>query len=69
MPNSPLPPIRSSPAAALVRGVGLAQPAQWLARGWRDLLRSGWISLLHGVLMALGGAVLFGLAREHSGFA
>jgi uncharacterized membrane protein len=67
MPNLPPTPILS-PAAAAARVVDLAQPVQWLARGWRDLWRSGWVSLLHGVLMALGGALMFGLAREHFWF-
>ena len=47
-----------------VRAVGLAQPLQWLARGWVDLLRCPLPGLLHGLLTAAFGLLLMGLARD-----
>lgn len=38
--------------------VDLAQPLQWLTRAWHDLTRCGWVSYLHGVVMALVGALM-----------
>ncbi len=42
----------------------MAQPLQWLVLGWRDMWRCGWISLAHGLVLALGGAVLVLIARD-----
>lgn len=53
------------PPNAVVRTIALAQPLQWLARGWRDLRRCGWVSLAHGAVMALVGAMLLLLAHQH----
>ncbi len=47
-----------------VRPVPLLRPLGWLARGWRDLRQCPGVSLLHGLLLALGGAAIFWLARE-----
>ncbi|HSW22934.1 MAG TPA: DUF2189 domain-containing protein, partial [Burkholderiaceae bacterium] len=47
-----------------VRGVGWQQPLHWLALGWRDLSRCPVPGLVHGLALALFGAVLFVLARE-----
>ncbi len=70
MPNSP--PATPNPATrssrVFVRTVDPAQPLQWLAKGWRDLVRCGWISLLHGAVVALGGALMFWVARDHFWF-
>lgn len=41
-----------------VKTVELLRPLQWLLRGWRDLWRCGWISLVHGVAVSSFGAVL-----------
>ncbi|MEI8029419.1 MAG: DUF2189 domain-containing protein [Comamonadaceae bacterium] len=41
-----------------VRTVPLTQPLHWLVRGWRDMARCGWISLAHGLALALGGAAI-----------
>ena len=53
MPNSPPLTFASSPSA-LVRSIEWQQTFAWLGRGWCDLTRSGWVSLLHGALMGLG---------------
>lgn len=47
-----------------IHRVSLLQPLLWLVAGWRDLLRAGWISILHGLAMALGGALIFGIAHQ-----
>lgn len=49
----------------LVRSVGLTQSLSWLVRGWRDLLHAGWLSIVHGLLLAGFGAalLLFGYQR------
>ena len=47
-----------------VRQIPVLRPLGWLARGWRDLWQAPWVSLLHGVAMAVFGAVLFGWARR-----
>lgn len=35
------------------------RPLQWLALGWRDLMRCGWISIAHGAAVSTFGAALF----------
>ena len=59
MPNSS--PSAQNPARdvarVVVRTVGVVQPLSWLARAWHDLTRCGWISVLHGVAIALAGAL------------
>lgn len=47
-----------------VKPVPVLRPLGWLARGWQDLLRCPGPSLLHGLLMTLGGALIFWLAHE-----
>ena len=47
-----------------VRQITAGQPLQWLAAGWRDLWRCGWLSLAHGAVLALFGLALFAVARQ-----
>ena len=54
MPNS-----RVAPS---VRSITWKQPLYWLVAGWSDMLRCGWISLAHGLALAIGGAVIVALA-------
>lgn len=54
-PDEPLP----------VRAVSLAQPLQWLRRGWADLWRCPLPGLLHGLVAALFGLAVIALARDH----
>lgn len=65
MPNSPsVSKITAPPRdGVVVRTIGTGQPLQWLGRAWRDMTRCGWISLLHGVAMALAGATMLWLAH------
>ena len=41
------------------------RPWRWLALGWRDLMHQPLPALLHGVIVAGFGALLWLLAREH----
>jgi uncharacterized membrane protein len=61
MTQTPPPPSFSLPN---VRPIAPDQPLQWLVLGWRDMARSPWLSMGHGLLMALWGAVLTGLAHD-----
>ena len=58
---SPQPPARALP---VVRTIALTQPLQWLVLAWQDMLRCGWISFAHGLVLALGGLVILLIARE-----
>jgi uncharacterized membrane protein len=48
-------------AAALIT---LAHPLRWLALGARDLARAPWPGLLHGLTLALFGALIFALLHN-----
>ena len=47
-----------------VRTVGTLQPLVWLVLGWRDIARSGWVSVLHGLVMAIVGAGIVLIAHQ-----
>ena len=47
-----------------VRQVTLDMPVQWLALGWRDMSRCGWLSLAHGFALAAFGFALFVAAHQ-----
>ncbi len=47
-----------------VRTIGLAEPLHWLVLGWRDLRQAGWISVLHGLVLALVGAAIMLVAHH-----
>jgi len=55
--NAPLP-------QAAVRQITAGQPLQWLAAGWADTWRCGWLSLAHGAALAVFGAALFVVAHQ-----
>lgn len=48
----------------LIRSVTPLRPLTWLVRGWSDTTRVGWISWLHGLVLALGGAAIFSFAHH-----
>jgi uncharacterized membrane protein len=50
------------PPLPVVRTIGLMQPLVWLALGWRDMARAGWISFAHGLAITLLGAVIMAVA-------
>lgn len=61
MPNHP----PHSPAfLPEVRTIAPDQPVQWLILGWKDMARSPLLSMGHGLLMALWGAMLTWLAHD-----
>lgn len=47
-----------------VRTIGLAEPLHWLVLGWRDVRQAGWISVLHGLVLALVGAAIMLVAHH-----
>lgn len=70
MPNPP-PPANNpafSSARAIVRTVDAGQPLRWLVRAWHDVTRCGWISVLHGVAIALAGALMLWVAHDRFWF-
>ena len=56
----------SSPAELRIsiHSITLARPLQWLALGWRDVVRCGWISFAHGLVLALLGWAILLLAHD-----
>ncbi len=65
----PLPPYTPADDAGelalpVIRAITLDQPLQWLARGGRDVLRCGWLSIAHGAALAAFGALLLILAHD-----
>lgn len=63
MPNPAKPPTASL-TLPVVRGVPVDRTVRWLVLGARDMVRCGWLSYAHGVVLALFGAVLYYLARD-----
>ncbi|MBC7917763.1 MAG: DUF2189 domain-containing protein [Rhodoferax sp.] len=47
-----------------VRTVGLWQPLIWLVLAWKDMARTRWVSLLHGLVLVLGGAIIMVIAND-----
>lgn len=52
------------PPLPVVRSIGLMQPLAWLAMGWRDMARAGWISFAHGLAITLLGAAIMAVAHN-----
>lgn len=44
--------------------IGFMQPLSWLALGWKDICRAPWLSLSHGVFLALFGAAVLWLGHN-----
>lgn len=49
----------------VVRSIPATRPLHWLVLGWRDMRRAGLPSLIHGVIVALGGVLALMLAMRH----
>jgi len=47
-----------------VRRVPVLQPLVWLRRGWQDMRAIGWLSVAHGLALALFGGAIVAVARE-----
>ena len=54
-PHADLPPVRL---------IGLDRPLHWLVLGWRDLARAPLLSVLHGLVLALAGALITLVAHD-----
>lgn len=70
MPNPPptIPDPATQGSRVFARTVEPVQTLQWLVKAWRDLARCGWISLLHGVVIAVAGAVMLWVAHDRFWF-
>ena len=55
----------AGPTLLPVRHVPVSRPLRWLRLGWRDLTRTPWPSLLHGLLVAGGGLAMLAFSRGH----
>ena len=53
-----------APGAAGAHRVAGA-PLSWIARGWRDFVRTPVPSLLHGLIAAFGGTLVLAVAHQH----
>lgn len=58
-------PTKAPPAISGTAVIDWRSPGRWLARGWADLADNPVPGLVHGLLMALFGAVLFWAASDH----
>jgi uncharacterized membrane protein len=47
-----------------VRAISLGRPFGWLAAGARDLMRVGWVSLAHGLVLSCVGAAIMVAAHD-----
>lgn len=41
------------------------RPVAWLALGWRDMTRIGWVSFSHGLALALFGGAIVAIAHQN----
>ena len=57
-------PVLTPPPAIPVRTITAMRPLVWLGLACHDMLRAGWISFIHGLVIALGGAAIMGLAHQ-----
>jgi uncharacterized membrane protein len=67
MPASPSSaPAHPTPASTTprIRTITLLQPVDWLLRAWRDMARCGWVSFVHGLVLALGGMAIVAVAYD-----
>jgi uncharacterized membrane protein len=51
--------------APKIKTIGMMQPLVWLVMAWRDIAKAGWISIMHGVAMSVGGIAIVALAHSH----
>lgn len=54
-PDHPLPTVRT---------IGVMQPLVWLVLAWRDMAKAGWVSFLHGAVLAALGAIIVSIASN-----
>ncbi len=51
-------------SAPHIKTIGMMQPLVWLVQGWRDIVKSGWISIAQGMALALVGMAIVAFARQ-----
>ncbi len=54
----------AEPAAPAVREVPVLRPLAWLASGWHDLRYAPGVSLVHGLIVVIGGWIIAALSLE-----
>jgi len=55
----------SSPALVPVRDVPASHALRWLALGWKDLKRTPATSLMHGVVVTIGGWIILAITLHY----
>ena len=63
-PHTAMPTTTTPSATPKVKIIGMMQPLVWLVKAWSDIVKSGWISLLHGVALAAAGLAIVAFARH-----
>lgn len=63
-PSPQTPATSSARALPGVRTIALTQPMHWLALGWHDMARCGWISFAHGLVLTLAGTAILAVAHN-----
>ena len=55
-----------SPSSSIprVKTIGMMQPLIWLVLAWRDIAKSGWVSILHGLVLTLVGLAIVAFAHN-----
>jgi uncharacterized membrane protein len=53
-----------APPAPVIRQIRLHDPLRWLALGWRDIARCGWLSFAHGLILTFFGSLLLLVAHQ-----
>lgn len=67
MPHSTTqnPPQDTTPHDPHVQVISFDAPLRWLQLGFSDMRRAGWLSYLHGVILAVGGLTIAAIAYQH----
>lgn len=48
----------------VVRSIDMMRPMAWLVLAWRDMVRAGWASVAHGLVLAMLGAAIVAVAHQ-----
>jgi uncharacterized membrane protein len=54
----------ASRAVPKIKTISMMQPLVWLVQAWSDIVKSGWISILHGVVLTVAGLLIVAFARH-----
>lgn len=55
---------KTTPTLPSVRTISALRPVAWLGLAWRDMARIGWVSIAHGLALALFGAAIVAIAYQ-----